>query len=79
MRAVDRIARYLKIIQTVQALPERLQFQVLAYVRALRVQLNRTDEIEREWTEGALDQALRGLDQEEEVEYSRADLKETFS
>lgn len=79
MSAADRIARYFKIIRIVQELPERLQLRVLEYVRALRVQRDRTDELEREWTEGALDQALRELDQEEEVDYSRADLKETFS
>lgn len=70
-----------KINQSVHRLPERLQTEVLDFVEYLLTKSERETQArdEGEWTHLSLSLAMRGVEDEEETDYSFSDLKESFS
>ncbi|MFO7681843.1 MAG: hypothetical protein R6X34_17505 [Chloroflexota bacterium] len=76
MTMIDQIQKRVLI------LPEPLQAQVLDFVEFLLLK-NETDynlqDLENlEWSNLSLTMALRGMENEENIDYTVADLKETF-
>ena len=69
-----------RILQTVQALPESVQAQVLDFVEYLeaKVRAGKKTQEEADWSVLSLSQAMRGLESEPSA-YSIEDLKENFS
>lgn len=68
-----------RIHQHVQRLPERMQAEVLDFVEYLLAKAEREagQQEERAWRVGSVVSALRGME-EEEPEYTEADLAEPF-
>ena len=69
-----------KIKKDVKKLPEKLQLEVLDYIQYL---INKTDMSEQqseknEWTRFSLENAMRGMEDENSSIYSMDDLKEIF-
>jgi hypothetical protein len=70
-----------KIYETVQKLPERVQVQVLDFIEYLliKAQQDATPEDQSIWASMSLDLAMRGMENEDTPEYTRADLREEFA
>lgn len=64
-----------QINEQVQALPERMQEEVLDFVGYLSHKLRQED---RSWSESSIRSALRGMEDEEWPEYSDEDFKEKW-
>lgn len=64
-----------RINEQVQALPERMQEEVLNFVGYLSHKLLQED---RRWSEFSMRSALRGMEDEEWPEYSEEDFKEKW-
>lgn len=66
----------------VQTLPENFQKEALHFVEFLtfKTQQGKTDQDadEKAWNDFSLAMAMRGMEEEEGLEYSLEDLKETF-
>lgn len=75
MPVADRIHQY------VQRLPERLQVEVLDFVEFLlaKTEHSATEREEQDWNQLSLALAMRGMENEDGVDYSISDLKEPFS
>lgn len=75
MAVVDRLRR------SVERLPTRLQGEVLGYAEFVLSITERDAEAQdyREWRQLFLESAMRGIEAEDETEYSESDLKERFS
>ena len=75
MATAEKIAEYVRL------LPERLQAEVLDFVSFLlsKGEQNAPDSDRSEWNRLSLDSAMRGMEADDEPEYSEGDLKETFS
>lgn len=69
MRIADQIQ------EQVQALPERMQEEVLDFVGYLSYKLRQED---RHWSALSLRSALRGMEDEEWPEYTEEDFKERW-
>ncbi len=74
MAVADRIQQYM------QRLPERLQVQVLDFIELLLARAEEDDaaQADREWSTISLSLAMRGMEEEDEPEYSISDLKESY-
>lgn len=68
-----------KINQKVEKLPIAIQLEVLDFVEfvAQKARINSEDE-GKQWAEFSLNQAMKGLEEEETPEYTEADLKEKW-
>jgi len=69
-----------KIKKDVKKLPEKLQLEVLDYIQYL---INKTDMSEQqseknEWTRFSLENAMRGMEDEDAPSYTMSDLKVKF-
>jgi hypothetical protein len=69
-----------RIQHCVEALPESMQEQVLQYAESLKSMIGESgaDNENQQWSDLSLALALRGME-EEEPDYTEADLKEKFS
>jgi hypothetical protein len=69
-----------KIIQKVAKLPISIQLEVLDFVEFLAQKAERQTAHEEtaQWSEFSLNQAMRGLEDEDSPEYTEADLKEKW-
>lgn len=69
-----------KISQKVEKLPVAIQLEVLDFVEFVTQRAKKINsEVEREqWTEFSINQAMKGLEEEETPEYTEADLKEKW-
>jgi hypothetical protein len=70
-----------RIYQYVRRLPDRLQVEVLGFVEYLlaRAEYDDTRQDETAWANLSLSFAMRDIEDEQGLEYSLADVKETFS
>lgn len=69
-----------KIKLHIQKFPEPLQMEVLDFVEFLAARLSAEDsrQIDLQWSQFSLAQAMRGLEDEATPTYSKSDLKETW-
>ena len=69
-----------KINRTVEKLPFEVQLQVLDFVEfvARKAEKINADDEEKRWEDFSLNQAMKGLEDEEMPEYTEADLKERW-
>ena len=70
-----------KINKQVQRLPEQTQAEVLDFVEYLLTKSERdqTQNEEEKWTRLSLASAMRGMEEETDLEYTEEDLEERFS
>jgi len=71
MAVVDRISQY------VEQLPERFQAEVLDFVEYLhgKIQREHLSKDEKDWTVFSLENAMRGMENEDPALYSESDIK----
>ncbi len=69
-----------KITKKLENLPISVQLEVLDFVEfmAQKAQRQNLSEESRQWSEFSLNQAMKGLEDEEIPEYTEADLKEKW-
>ena len=70
-----------KINEKLEKLPVAMQLEVLDFVEFVAQKAERQTaeiEAERQWAEFSLNQAMKGLEDEETPEYTEADLKEKW-
>lgn len=69
-----------KINKTVEKLPISVQLEVLNFVEfvAQKAEQQGLEKESEQWTEFSLNQAMKGLENEEISEYTEADLKEKW-
>lgn len=69
-----------KISQKVEKLPMAIQLEILDFVEfvAQKAEKTNSDDEKKQWTEFSLNQAMKGLEDEEIPEYTEADLKEKW-
>jgi hypothetical protein len=69
-----------EINQKVEKLPVSIQLEVLDFVEfvAQKAEKINADEENRQWAEFSLNQAMKGLEDEDVPEYTEADLKEKW-
>lgn len=68
-----------KIVEYVARLPESAQAEVLDFVEHLLTKEERESVLDDcEWKDASLALAMRGMEDEEELAYSKDDIKEPF-
>lgn len=69
-----------KINQKVEKLPIAIQLEVLDFVEFVAQKAERinSEDEGKQWAEFSLNQAMKGLEDEETLEYTEADLKEKW-
>lgn len=69
-----------EISQKVEKLPISIQLEVLDFVEFVAQKAEKTNAADegKQWTEFSLNQAMKGLENEDVPEYTEADLKEKW-